>query len=359
MNLLSLLQSADAPLWSILAGSLVGGCLLAKITLSLISVARFFNAASYVSVVRDSLSKVLYVFFPILLLATGLGFYIDGQPKATWLFQIAKVLLIVTSAITLSKIVMLVERIIILQLEIDPTTSISQRKIFTRIKFITRLIVMVISIIALASLLLSFEKGRQFGVGLLTSAGIISVIIGFAAQKTLGNLLASLQVAFSQPIKIGDTVVVETEVGQVEEINLTYVVVRLWDRRRLILPITYFVDTPFQNWTRNDSSLIGVVLFYLDYRTPIAAMRARFTELVHSHANWDGEICELHVTDTQAQQIVVRATMSVRSPSESFALRSFVRENLIAWLRDQHPESLPGMRMIPSTSSTDTPSPEE
>jgi small-conductance mechanosensitive channel len=346
MDLQSFFDSTNAPLWAIMVGSVLLGCLAAKLTLSIFSVARFFNADEYVQVIKDNLSQVLYVFFPVLVLTISLGFYVDEHPKAFWLFQFSKLTLIALSAITLARIVILVERLILLRLEIDPITSISQRKIYTRIKFVTRLVIMIISTISLALILLSFEKGRQFGVGLLTSAGILSVIIGFAAQKTLGNLLASLQVAFSQPIKIGDTIVVENEVGQVEEINLTYVVVRLWDRRRLILPITYFIDTPFQNWTRNDSSLIGVVLLYLDHRTPMDALRAKFTELVHQHPNWDGDVCELHITDTQMQQMVVRATMSVGSPTESFAIRSFIRENLIAWLRDNHPESLPGMRVI-------------
>ena len=352
MNLQTIFDAVDAPLWMILAGSVLVGCLLAKTALSLISVAKLFNADTYVRLARESLSQVAYLFFPLLLLTVSLGIYMEEHPGVSWLFNVSKVALIIVSAVTLAKIVEIIERTIILRLGIDPTASYNERRLFTRIKFVKRLVLMAISLVALALLLLSFEKGRQFGVGLLTSAGILSVIIGFAAQKTLGNLLASLQVAFSQPIKIGDTVVVENEVGQIEEINLTYVVVRLWDRRRLILPITYFVETPFQNWTRNDSSLIGVVLLYLDYRTPVQALREKLNELVRNHPNWDGEVCELHVTDTQAQQIVVRATMSVGNPSESFALRSYVRENLIAWLRDHHPESLPGMRMIGETKNS-------
>ena len=347
---------SDASLWTLLAGSIIAGCLLAWLSLLLLKVAGFFSGEAYARIAKDSLSQIAYFFFPILLLTISLSFYSAEHPRTYWLFQLFKVIFITVSAVGLSRIVVLVERAILLHLKIDPTASFNDRRLYTRIKFVKRLFIMAISLIALALLLLSFEKGRQFGVGLLTSAGILSVIIGFAAQKTLGNLLASLQVAFSQPIKIGDTVVVETEVGQIEEINLTYVVVRLWDRRRLILPITYFVETPFQNWTRNDSSLIGVVLLYLDYRTPVDALRAKFTKLVHSHPNWDGEVCELHVIDTQAQQIVVRATMSVATPSDSFVLRSFVRENLIAWLRDNHPEALPGMRVIsdPSPSSGTT-----
>lgn len=346
MNLQTFFDSVDAPLWILLAGSVATGCILARLSLSLLSVAGLFNGEAYVRIAKDSLSQIAYFFFPVLLLSLSLSFYSEEHPGTLWLFQVFKVIFITVSAVGLSRIVVLVERAVLLHLKIDPTASFNDRRLYTRIKFVKRLVIMAISLIALALLLLSFEKGRQFGVGLLTSAGILSVIIGFAAQKTLGNLLASLQVAFSQPIKIGDTVVVETEVGQIEEINLTYVVVRLWDRRRLILPITYFVETPFQNWTRNDSSLIGVVLLYLDYRTPMDALRAKFIELVRSHPNWDGEVCELHITDTQAQQIIVRATMSVATPSDSFVLRSFVRENLIAWLRDNHPEALPGMRVI-------------
>lgn len=346
MDIRAFISSVDTPLWVIIIGSILFGSILAKVSLSLVSVIKLFSAPSYVKLIRNSLSRPLYFFFPLLLLTVSMGFYIDGHPDSAIPFNFLKSLLIIASAVVLSRIVSIIERITIINLEIDPAASVAHRKLFTRIQFIRRLFVMSIGVVALALILLSFEKGRQFGVGLLTSAGILSVILGFAAQKSLGNLLASLQVAFTQPIKIGDTVVVEKEVGNIEEINITYVVVRLWDRRRLILPITYFIDTPFENWTRNDNSLIAVVYLYLDYRTPLEALRQKHRELVKQHPNWDGEVCELHVTDTQAQQIVVRATMSVSSPLESFALRSYVREQLIVWLRDNHPESLPGMRVI-------------
>ena len=346
MQLRELLSSVETPLWAIIIGSIVAGIVLAKITLTLISVFKLFGEPSYIRLIRNSLSKPLYFFFPLLVLTISAGFYIEGRTDNSLSFNLLKSSLIIASAVTLSRVISVIEQISILKLGIDPTDSVSHRRLFTRIQFIRRFIVFVIGVLALALILLSFEKGRQFGVGLLTSAGILSVIIGFAAQKTLGNLLASVQVALAQPIKIGDTVVVENEVGSIEEINVTYVVVKLWDRRRLILPITYFIDTPFQNWTRNDNSLISVVLLYLDYRTPVDALRQKLIELVSGHPNWDGDVCELHVTDTQAQQIVVRATMSVRSPSDSFALRSYVRENLISWLRDNHPESLPGTRVI-------------
>ncbi len=346
MQRLDTLFQLELSIWLLILGALLVGLLLARLTIYLVTALGRFSSGVIVTTIKQEMTKGLYFFFPILLFSIGSIYYESRHPGTEWVLQFSKVAMVTVSTWLLIRMVIIIEKIILLKLEIDPTLSISDRKIYTRIKFVTRLIIVAVSMIAFATLLLSFEQGRKFGVGLLTSAGIVSVIIGFAAQKTLGNLMASMQIAFSQPIKIGDTVVVENEVGQIEEINLTYVVTSLWDRRRLILPITYFVETPFQNWTRNDHSLIAVVLLYLDYRTPMDLLREQFNELVHGHPKWDGEVCELHITDTQQQQMIVRATMSVANPKDSFELRSFVREGLIAWLRDNHPESLPGTRLI-------------
>ncbi len=178
----------------------------------------------------------------------------------------------------------------------------------------------------------------------LTSAGIASVVIGFAAQRTIANLLAGIQIAFTQQIRVEDAVVVENEWGRIEEINLTNVVVRVWDRRRLILPITYFIEKPFQNWTRSNASVLGTVMLYLDYNVPVDRIREKAKELVENNPLWDQEVCVVQVTDTQPTCVVIRILTSSRNAPESFDLRCFLRENIIVFLRDEYPESLPKTR---------------
>jgi small-conductance mechanosensitive channel len=180
----------------------------------------------------------------------------------------------------------------------------------------------------------------------LTSAGVVSVLIGFAAQKTLANLMAGIQIAFNQQIRLDDAVVVEKEWGRIEEINLTSVIVRLWDRRRLILPITYFVETPFENWTRSDASITGVVFLYLDYNVPVDKIREKARELAEADPLWNSEVFAVQVTDTQPTCIVVRILVSARDSPSAFDLRCHMREQLIAFIRDEYPQSLPQTRLM-------------
>jgi small-conductance mechanosensitive channel len=172
------------------------------------------------------------------------------------------------------------------------------------------------------------------------------VIIGFAAQKTLGNVLAGIQIALTQPILIDDIVVVEGEFGQIEEITLTYVTVRTWDLRRMILPITYFVEKPFQNWSRVSTELLGTAILYLDYQVPLGELRKELKRLVEHNPKWDRKVCGLQVTDTKQNTIEVRALVSSTDPGKTFDLRCEVREGLIEFLRRNHPESLPRQRNV-------------
>jgi small-conductance mechanosensitive channel len=172
------------------------------------------------------------------------------------------------------------------------------------------------------------------------------VIIGFAAQKTLGNVLAGIQIALTQPLLIDDIVVVEGEFGQIEEITLTYVTIRTWDLRRMILPITYFVEKPFQDWSRVSSELLGTVFLYLDYRVPLGELRKELKRLVENHSKWDRKVCGLQVTDTKQTTIEVRALVSSADPGKAFDLRCDVREGLIQFLQRHHPEGLPRVRYV-------------
>jgi small-conductance mechanosensitive channel len=209
-------------------------------------------------------------------------------------------------------------------------------------------------VIATASVLMLFDPVRQFGTSILASAGIAGIAIGFAAQRTLGNLLAGIQIALTQPLLIDDIVVVEGEFGQIEEITLTYVTVRTWDLRRMILPITNFVEKPFQNWSRVSTDLLGVVVLYVDCQAPIGELRKELKRLVENNPKWDRKVCGLQVTDTKQTTIEVRALVSASDPGKVFDLRSEVREGLIKFLCRNHPESLPRQRSVEEAPDEET-----
>jgi hypothetical protein len=201
-----------------------------------------------------------------------------------------------------------------------------------------------IILITLAVVLLSFNNVRKIGAGLLTGVGVGGIIVAFAAQKSLGNLLAGFQIAFTQPIRIDDVLVVEGEWGRVEDITLTYVVLNIWDQRRLILPINYFIEKPFQNWTRSTSEILGTVFLYMDYTFPVENLRTELTRLLNTSELWDQRVGILQVTDAKEATMEIRALVSARNSSQAFDLRCYIRENLIKYIRENNPESLPQHR---------------
>jgi small-conductance mechanosensitive channel len=229
---------------------------------------------------------------------------------------------------------------------LDLPDNLSARRIYTQVSVIRKIIITAVVIISTGSVLMLFDPVRQFGTSILASAGIAGIVIGFAAQRTLGNVLAGIQIALTQPLLIDDIVVVEGEFGQIEEITLTYVTVRTWDLRRMILPITYFVEKPFQNWSRVSTELLGTILLYLDYQTPISELRKELKRLVENNSKWDRKVCGLQVTDTKQTTIEVRALVSATDPGKVFDLRCEVREGLIDFLVRNYPESLPRQRSI-------------
>ena len=218
------------------------------------------------------------------------------------------------------------------------------RKVHTQVSILRRILSVGIIILALGAVLMHFDSFRQLGTGLLASAGVVGIIIGFAAQRTLGNLLAGFQIAITQPIRVDDVVVVEGEWGRIEEITLTYVVVRIWDLRRLVLPISYFIETPFQNWTRTSASILGTVFLHVDYTVPVDAVRTELQRLLEASSYWDGEVWRLHVTDTSERTVELRALMSAADSADAFELRAEIREKLIAFLQRTYPDALPRIR---------------
>jgi small-conductance mechanosensitive channel len=229
---------------------------------------------------------------------------------------------------------------------LDLPDNLSARRIYTQVSVIRKVIITAVVIIATGSVLMLFDPVRQFGTSILASAGIAGIVIGFAAQRTLGNVLAGIQIALTQPLLIDDIVVVEGEFGQIEEITLTYVTVRTWDLRRVILPITYFVEKPFQNWSRVSTDLLGAVVLYLDYQAPIGELRKELKRLVENNPKWDRKVCGLQVTDTKQNTIEVRALVSSTDAGKLSDLRCDVREGLIEFLCRNYPESLPRQRSV-------------
>jgi small-conductance mechanosensitive channel len=238
------------------------------------------------------------------------------------------------------------------QYQVDQENNLAERKLITQLGFIKRLVTLVVMLLVVAFILLQFESVREIGTGLLTSAGVAGVIIGFAAQKSIANLLAGFQIAFTQPIRIDDAVIVEGEWGRVEEITLTYVVIRIWDKRRLILPLHYFIEKPFQNWTRNSADLVGVVMLHVDYNLPVDVIREKLHEILKDHPLWDREVKKVQVTETMADTVQVRLLVGARNAPQAFDLRCDVREAMIEFIRTQYPDSLPRTRveMHPLTS---------
>jgi small-conductance mechanosensitive channel len=269
----------------------------------------------------------------------------------SWLTQKALGIFFITAlSVLIIRGVNAVQAALLSRHRMDIPDNLSARKIYTQVSVIRKIIVSAVVILATGSILMLFDSVRQFGTSILASAGIVGIVIGFAAQKTLGNVLAGIQIALTQPLLIDDIVGVEGEFGQIEEITLTYVTVRTWDLRRLILPITYFVEKPFQNWSRVSTELLGTIILYLDYQVPMGELRKELKRLVENNPKWDRKVCGLQVTDAKQSTIEVRALLSSTDPGKTFDLRCEVREGLIQFLYRNYPESLPRVRNVEEPS---------
>ncbi len=226
----------------------------------------------------------------------------------------------------------------------DATDNYRQRKAYTQLLYIKRVVTFLAVIVAFAFVLFQFERVRELGTGLLASAGVAGIIIGVAAQKSLANLLAGFQIAFTQPLRIDDQVVIGGEFGRVEEITLTYVVIKVWDERRLIVPLNKIIEDTFQNWSRKSTSLIGTVMLYLDYGVDLDALRAEAERLTEAHELWDRRVANLLVTDNSETCMTVRVLASAATPGQAFDLRCALREGLLKYLREHAPGSFPQRR---------------
>lgn len=222
--------------------------------------------------------------------------------------------------------------------------NLRARQIHTRVRLLQRILAATILLVTAAMILMAFPSIRQVGITLFASAGIAGIIAGFAARPVLSNLLAGVQLALTQPIRIDDVVIVEGEWGWIEEIRSTFVVVRIWDLRRLVVPLTYFIETPFQNWTRRSADILGTVFLYTDYSVPVERVREELHRLLQDSPLWDGKVWGLQVTDATDRTLELRALMGARNSGEAWDLRCKIREQLVDFLQREYPDALPRLR---------------
>ncbi len=238
------------------------------------------------------------------------------------------------------------KRRILRKYDLSGEDNLVSRKKHTLIHLLEKVLVFAIVLTSVGLIFMSFDSIREIGVGIFTSVGVLGIIVGLSAQKIVGALLAGIQIAITQPFRIEDAVVVENEWGWIEEINLTFIVVRLWDKRRLVLPTTYFIEKPFQNWTRTTADIIGSVFLYTDYKVPLDALRNELTRLLESSPLWDKKVNVLQVTDAKETTQEIRMLVSARNSPTAWDLRVFIREKMIEFLQRNYPESLPQTRII-------------
>jgi len=229
---------------------------------------------------------------------------------------------------------------------VDQESIPAVRRMRTQLKLVRRLVNALIGVLAVGIVLFSFEEVRAVGTSVLASAGILSLVAGLAAQSTLGNLVAGIQLVFSDAIRVDDVVVVEGEWGTIGEITLSYVVVYIWDERRLILPCTYFTSEPFESWTRNSSDITGTIFLDVDWRIPVDELRKKFLSIVEPSELWDGRKAGVIVSDATGGYVKVRCTVSASDSDKIWDLRCLVREELVAWIQKAHPDALPVTRVL-------------
>ncbi|OCK54372.1 mechanosensitive ion channel domain-containing protein [Bradyrhizobium sp. LMTR 3] len=236
---------------------------------------------------------------------------------------------------------------------LDTDENFLARKHVTQVRVFKRVIDILIIIIAVSTALMTFESVKQYGVSLFASAGAAGLIVGLAARPLLSNLIAGVQIAITQPIRIEDAVIIENEWGWIEDIASTYVVVRLWDWRRMVVPLSYFIERPFQNWTRDTQSLIGAITLHVDYCTDVSRIRQRLEQAVRESKLWDGAVVNLQVIEASLRSIELRALVSASSAPQSWDLRCEIREKLLTYIREEMPEAFPRERAMISPRLAD------
>lgn len=332
------LRTLIAALVVVLVLSLFGRLLTAL----MLRLARLFLFTRELS---EHLEKPIRVLLPLV----GLQGVWTSAPNDLLLINAARQIttLLIIAALTwlVMRLLRGLQQFIELRNPVNVVDNLRARQIQTQSRVLLRTLTFFVLLIGAAAMLMTFPGARQFGASLLASAGLAGLAVGFAARPVLANLIAGLQIAMTQPIRLDDVVIVEGEWGRIEEITGTYVVVRIWDDRRLVVPLQYFIEKPFQNWTRRGSSLIGTVFLWADYSLPLEPLREELRRLCKEVPElWDGRVCVLQVTDTSEKSIQLRALVSSPDSSRNWDLRCHIRESLLGFIQRQYPHSLPQVR---------------
>jgi small-conductance mechanosensitive channel len=298
----------------------------------------------YLRSFRKNFGNPLKLLIPLVSVSIFVSFTNFSPQTMSVIRQAIKLLLIASVAWLIIKIAYVVEDLILFHFDIDKEDNLRARKIYTQIQFFKRLFIIVVGVIALGVILMNFKEVRKLGTTILASAGVIGIVLGFSAQRSIATIIAGLQIAITQPIRIDDVVIVENEWGRIEEITLTYVVVRVWDLRRLIVPITYFIEKPFQNWTRTSAQILGTVFIYVDYTVSVKRLREELLRLLKGSDLWDGKVWNLQITNLTEKTVELRALMSAENASDAWNLRCEIREGLLDFIYKFYPGSFPKVR---------------
>lgn len=311
------------------------------------------SEASWDDVMLPFAGRALRIVLPLLALILGTP-ALAVAPEAKEVIQNAMSLALIGAiGLILVQFVNAMARLFLQRYRLDVSDNRQARGIYTQITVLRKIAVSLIALIAIASMLMVFQPVRQLGTAMIASAGVAGIVVGFAAQKSLGTLLAGIQIALTQPVRIDDVVIVEGEWGRIEEITLTYVVVRIWDLRRLVVPITYFIEKPFQNWTRTSADILGTVFLQVDYSVPVEALRAELTRILEASPLWDRKVNVLQVTEARDHTLELRALASSANASDSWDLRCEIREKLVSFLQKNYPGSLPRIRASLEKAATE------
>jgi small-conductance mechanosensitive channel len=277
----------------------------------------------------------VYLVFPLVTLPEGM---------LGWARHALLIAVIVGAGWALSRAVQVVEAVVRHRLDATSEDNLHARQLYTQTRGLRNILVFLITVLTFGATLVTFDQVRQLGAGLLASAGVAGIVLGFAAQRSIATVVAGIQIAIAQPIRVDDVVIVEGEWGWIEEVTLTYVVVRIWDLRRLVVPITYFIEQPFQNWTRVSAELLGTVELHLDYSVPVDELRTKLTEILEASPYWDGKVNNIQVTGATDRAMLIRPLFSAKNSGDQWNLRCEVREKLIAYVAEKYPDALPRIR---------------
>lgn len=242
------------------------------------------------------------------------------------------------------KLTWVIKDVVTTKYDLAAADNLLAREMMTRVGVMQRILASLILVLTVLLILMSIPSIRQIGVTLFASAGIAGIVAGLAARPALTNLIAGIQLALTQPIRIDDVVIVEGEWGWIEEIRVTFVVVRIWDLRRLVVPLSCFIERPFQNWTRKTADILGTVFLYVDYTVPVQRVREELYAQLQADELWDGEVWGLQVTDARERVVELRALMGAKNSGDAWNLRCHIREQLIEFLQREYPGSLPRLR---------------